>query len=138
AAARRARGLRGALTRGAATLPAGVASKPLVRGRSATAAASRGARSLGRGRHVRARGAVDRHARGSGQVISPEDRWRLILGTEREKLGEGTPLRAGLALDELYGEGLGEGSNTRLGGLGPGGFSTRQWSEELQNLFGVR
>lgn len=71
-------------------------------------------------------------------MISIEDRWRLILGTERERLGDDSALRAGAALDELYGEGQGEGSNSRLGGGGPAGFSTRAWSKELDLLFGKR
>jgi Mg-chelatase subunit ChlD len=71
-------------------------------------------------------------------VISAEDRWRLILGTEREKLPEGQALRAGVALDELYGEGQGEGANSRIGGSPPGGLSTREWSHELESLFGRR
>ena len=71
-------------------------------------------------------------------MISIEDRWRLILGTERERLGDASALRAGAALDELYGEGQGEGANSRLGGGGPAGFSTREWSAELEHLFGKR
>ncbi len=71
-------------------------------------------------------------------MISPEDRWRLILGTERDKLADGQAQRAGLALDQLYGEGQGEGSNARLGGSAPGGLSTRGWSDELESLFGRR
>ncbi len=72
-------------------------------------------------------------------MISPEDRWRLILGTEREQLADDTSLRAGVSLDELYGEGQGEGSNVSLGrGTGPGGLSTREWAQELESLFGAR
>jgi Mg-chelatase subunit ChlD len=71
-------------------------------------------------------------------VISAEDRWRLILGSESEDLS-GEAQRAGVALDELYGEGQGEGSNTSLGrGSGRAGFSTREWSDELEGLFGRR
>jgi Mg-chelatase subunit ChlD len=68
-------------------------------------------------------------------VISAEDRWRLILGTEQPKL----PLnaqRAALALDELYGDGQGEGANTRLDEGGSHQLSVRQWSQELDELFG--
>jgi Mg-chelatase subunit ChlD len=71
-------------------------------------------------------------------VISPEDRWRLILGTEREQVGLGTPSAAGAALDQLYGEGRGEGANSRLGGSSPSALSVRQWSRELEGLFGAR
>jgi len=71
-------------------------------------------------------------------VITPEDRWRLILGTEREKLGAGPGLRAGAALDELYGEGHGEGSTTRVGGSAAPSLSVREWAAELDELFGAR
>jgi Mg-chelatase subunit ChlD len=73
-----------------------------------------------------------------GHSIAPMDRWRLILGRERDRL----PPRAGRvarALDELYGQGKGEGSRAlRAGGGGqedpfPG---VREWSEELGDLFG--
>src|SRR5262249_29766727 len=69
-------------------------------------------------------------------TISAEDRWRLILGSERERL---TPaaLRAGIALDELYGEGQGEGSNSRIGGSEPSGLTVREWAAELEALFGA-
>jgi uncharacterized protein with von Willebrand factor type A (vWA) domain len=70
-------------------------------------------------------------------MISAEDRWRLILGTERERLG-GTSLRAGAALDELYGEGRGEGSNSRIDGPEPSGVSVREWADELEDLFGAQ
>src|SRR6266480_742672 len=36
-------------------------------------------------------------------MISAEDRWRLILGSEQERLSAGAGLRAGAALEELYG-----------------------------------
>jgi hypothetical protein len=70
-------------------------------------------------------------------VISPEDRWRLILGTERDQL---TPpaLRAAIALDELYGEGKGEGSDARLDGQEQQSLTVRQWADELKDLFGAR
>jgi Mg-chelatase subunit ChlD len=70
-------------------------------------------------------------------VISPEDRWRLILGSEREQLGQGIPSGAGAALDQLYGEGRGEGANSRVGGSSPSALSVRQWSAELEELFGA-
>ena len=70
-------------------------------------------------------------------MISPEDRWRLILGRERERL-RGRALRAGIALDELYGAGRGEGARSRLDGAGgeDGQLGVREWLEELQDLFG--
>lgn len=71
-------------------------------------------------------------------MISPEDRWRLILGAERDKVSAGVGARAGVALDELYGEGHGEGANSRLGGTGPPSLSAREWASELEELFGRR
>jgi hypothetical protein len=79
-------------------------------------------------------------------AIAPLDRWRLVLGRERECLGP-TPSRAAVALDELYGHGRGEGS--AAAGLGQGDrgrrggqeapFPTaREWADELQALFGGR
>jgi Mg-chelatase subunit ChlD len=69
-------------------------------------------------------------------MISAEDRWRLILGRERERLSAAAG-RAAVALDELYGEGQGEGSNTRLGGGEPAALSVREWAAELEELFGT-
>lgn len=73
--------------------------------------------------------------------LAPLDRWRLILGREREALPAG--LRpAARALEELYGVGRGEGS--RDGPSGPRGGdelpfpSVREWSGELEALFGTR
>jgi len=73
--------------------------------------------------------------------IKARDRWRLVLGREREKLGA-TAARAARALDELYGAGRGEGARSGIGAGGSGGGredpfpSTREWSEELEALFG--
>jgi Mg-chelatase subunit ChlD len=71
-------------------------------------------------------------------MITPEDRWRLILGAERERLGNGPGLRAGAALDELYGEGQGEGANARVGGSAAPSLSVREWARELDDLFGAQ
>ena len=74
----------------------------------------------------------------SALSLSPLDRWRLILGQEQQRLG-GQAARAARALDELYGDGRGEGSRSRLGDRGgqEASFPTaREWSEELQALFG--
>src|SRR5260221_3615807 len=70
-------------------------------------------------------------------MISAEDRWRLILGRERERMSVAAG-RAAAALDELYGEGQGEGSNTHLGGGEPAALSVREWAAELEELFGTR
>ncbi len=70
-------------------------------------------------------------------AIGPIDRWRLLLGREREKLAN-SHQRYALALDDLYGSGRGEGSRE---GVGQGGgqeprFPTvRVWQEELEALF---
>jgi Mg-chelatase subunit ChlD len=68
-------------------------------------------------------------------VISAEDRWRLILGTERDRLAL-SAMRAATALDELYGEGQGEGSNSRLDGSELHSLTVREWAGELEDLFG--
>ena len=68
--------------------------------------------------------------------ISVADRWRLILGQERQKMTPRTA-RAARALDELYGTGHGEGS--RADGGQEHGFPTvRAWREEIEALFGAR
>ena len=70
-------------------------------------------------------------------ALSTIDRWRLLLGRERENM---TPAaqRYSYALEDLYGRGTGEGSRS---GNGQGGgreasFPTvRAWKEELKALF---
>jgi Mg-chelatase subunit ChlD len=72
--------------------------------------------------------------------LGPMDRWRLILGRERDRLAA-TLRPVARALDELYGAGRGEGSRSDLSGGGgreepfP---SVREWSGELEALFGSR
>ncbi|MGW6856040.1 DUF5682 family protein [Streptomyces xanthophaeus] len=75
--------------------------------------------------------------------IAPADRWRLLLGRERDRL-PAAARRYAHALDELYGAGRGEGSAGLDGGSGGAGggqeaaFPTaREWSEELESLFGA-
>jgi Mg-chelatase subunit ChlD len=70
-------------------------------------------------------------------TIAAQDRWRLILGRERERL-EAPARRAGLALDELYGEGRGEGSASDLAGMQPAAIGVREWADELEALFGTQ
>ncbi|NUO98008.1 MAG: VWA domain-containing protein [Nonomuraea sp.] len=78
----------------------------------------------------------------SAHRLTPTDRWRLLLGRESEKLPQHAR-RYAHALDELYGTGRGEGSTDlgREGGQGGGqdaSFPTaREWSEELDALFGA-
>ncbi|WP_426368443.1 vWA domain-containing protein [Streptomyces sp. E-08] len=74
--------------------------------------------------------------------LGPTDRWRLLLGRHKERL-TGEARRYAHALDELYGRGRGEGAQDLDGGApGQGGgqdpsFPTaREWSQELEALFG--
>ncbi|WP_406513438.1 DUF5682 family protein [Streptomyces sp. NBC_00161] len=77
--------------------------------------------------------------------LAPADRWRLLLGRQRDRLPAGAR-RYAHALDELYGNGRGEGATDLEGGRGNGGngggqepsFPTaREWSQELESLFGA-
>jgi hypothetical protein len=69
-------------------------------------------------------------------AIPVRDRWRMILGHERDRMRP-LSLRAARALDELYGQGHGEGS--RGGGGQEHGYPTvRAWKEEIDELFGNR
>ncbi|MFF5724466.1 DUF5682 family protein [[Kitasatospora] papulosa] len=84
-------------------------------------------------------------ATSAARTLAPSDRWRLVLGRRPDQLPSAAA-RLATALDELYGEGRGEGS--RGGMPGPGGGSgrrggreapfpgVREWSEELAVLFG--
>ncbi|WP_103502376.1 DUF5682 family protein [Streptomyces sp. SM12] len=73
-------------------------------------------------------------------TLRAEDRWRLVLGRDAAALPAHATAYA-TALDELYGQGRGEGSR---GDLAPGGGGGREapypgvraWSEELAALFG--
>ncbi|MGZ3454960.1 MAG: DUF5682 family protein [Polyangiales bacterium] len=75
-----------------------------------------------------------------GDTLGLLDRARLILGRERERLPP-QAARYASALDELYGHGKGEGRKEL--GIGVGGgkeapFPTvREWSDELEELFGT-
>jgi uncharacterized protein DUF5682/VWA domain-containing protein len=71
--------------------------------------------------------------------IPVRDRWRMILGHEREQMRPRS-LRAARALDELYGSGHGEGSRAELGSGGgqEGSYPTvRAWRDEIEALFGA-
>ena len=82
-------------------------------------------------------------ARRAGRtLVSAVDRWRLVLGRRSDRLGP-RARRDATALDELYGAGRGEGAGAEVGGRGAGrgqgGFPTvREWSDELDSLFGTR
>jgi len=69
-------------------------------------------------------------------ALSPADRWRLVLGVERERL-DGAAWRAAAALDELYGRGHGEGSGEGFGDEARAFPTVREWSEELEDVFGA-
>ncbi|MGW3243479.1 DUF5682 family protein [Streptomyces sp. NPDC001070] len=81
----------------------------------------------------------------AGRTLAPADRWRLVLGRRGDRLPRSAAALA-TALDELYGNGRGEGSRGDLGGHGTGGGDrggreapypgVREWSEELAALFG--
>ncbi|MFE0649378.1 DUF5682 family protein [Streptomyces sp. NPDC059534] len=77
-----------------------------------------------------------------GRSLGTADRWRLLLGRHRDRL-PADARRYARALDELYGSGRGEGADDPDGGSGQGGgqdpsFPTaREWSDELEALFGA-
>lgn len=75
----------------------------------------------------------------SAVALAPQDRWRLVLGRQSERLPAGAR-RLATALDELYGDGRGEGAGGGLRGRGAGDQppfpGVREWSQELTALFG--
>ncbi|GLY06954.1 DUF5682 family protein [Actinoplanes sp. NBRC 101535] len=79
----------------------------------------------------------------AGDVVAAGDlsavqRWRLLLGREKEQLSGGQQ-RLATALDELYGTGRGEGSHTvdRGGGGTEAPYPrVRDWLTDLEALFG--
>ena len=66
--------------------------------------------------------------------IDAQDRWRLILGRRRPRCAQGR--RAARALDELYGQGPGEGPGGPGGSQEEGFPTAREWAAELEALFG--
>ncbi|MBT1186870.1 VWA domain-containing protein, partial [Streptomyces sp. CJ_13] len=89
-----------------------------------------------------ASGATGRGPVPADQRLAPADRWRLLLGRQQGRL-PADARRYARALDELYGAGRGEGACDVEGGAGRGGgqdpsFPTaREWSAELEALFGA-
>ncbi|MEP3482473.1 MAG: DUF5682 family protein [Fuerstiella sp.] len=78
-------------------------------------------------------------SKASKDDLSIVDRWRLILGDNAPEMSRAA-CRAAVALDELYGRGCGidEPAGAALGGRGgqEQGFpNTREWNEELSQLF---
>lgn len=78
-------------------------------------------------------------ASGLRHGITAANRWRLVLGREQQDL-DGPGRRYARSLDELYGHGSGEGSETDRMGRGGGNDdsfpSARVWGSELETLFG--
>jgi hypothetical protein len=86
-----------------------------------------------------ARSTAAPHPGSGGGTITPAERWRLVLGRRSDELPPGiAPLAT--ALDELYGQGRGEGSRGGLAARGGGREApypgVREWAEELTALFG--
>jgi Mg-chelatase subunit ChlD len=86
-------------------------------------------------------------AAAQGSVLTAADRWRLILAREQDQ-ASAVARRYGAALDELYGSGQtwgdgGAGAPGAPGSSGAGGGresafpSVREWSSELEALFGM-
>ncbi len=74
--------------------------------------------------------------------FNPATRWRLILGAQPEQLHKTAQCMAA-TLDELYGAGSGGNNSIDSSGDGrvraghqPGTISTRQWSADIEALFG--
>lgn len=84
---------------------------------------------------------ADASAAADVRMLTPVDRWRLILGREQNRCSSSAG-RYGAALDELYGAsgGTESASGSQRGGTTGGreaAYPTvREWSEELEALFG--
>lgn len=70
-------------------------------------------------------------------AFPPAERWRLVLGTERERLSN-RGRRMASALDELYGRPDSDSldGGRRGSGNGPSQLGVRQWRDEIEVLFG--
>ena len=84
--------------------------------------------------------AIHQDARSAPALLSPGDRWRLVLA-RRENECSGAARRYGIALDELYGHGgrrsgRGGGSASSGGGREAAFPNVREWAKELEALFG--
>ncbi|WP_432989098.1 vWA domain-containing protein [Dactylosporangium sp. CA-233914] len=82
--------------------------------------------------------AVETKVETGGRELAVLDRWRLLLGRQDQQLG-GAARRYATALDELYGNGRGEGSAADAAGRAGRGApfpGVREWAEELSALFG--
>ncbi|GIJ61112.1 DUF5682 family protein [Virgisporangium aurantiacum] len=77
-----------------------------------------------------------------GAQLTTADRWRLVLGRQRNAMQSAASGRLARTLDELYGGGHGEGSRTIDGSGGGGGREARypdvrHWRDELDELYGA-
>ncbi len=70
-------------------------------------------------------------------AFSPAERWRLVLGTQRDQLST-QGRRMASALDELYGRPGADSLDERRRGSawGPSQLGVRRWREEIEALFG--
>lgn len=70
-------------------------------------------------------------------AFPPAERWRLVLGTERQRLSN-RGRRMASALDELYGRPDSDSldGGRRGSGNGPSQLGVRQWRDEIAVLFG--
>ena len=70
-------------------------------------------------------------------AFPPAERWRLVLGTERQRLSH-RGRRMASALDELYGRPDSDSldGGRRGSGNGPSQLGVRQWQDEIEVLFG--
>lgn len=70
-------------------------------------------------------------------AFPPAERWRLVLGTERQRLSN-RGRRMASALDELYGRPDSDSldGGRRGSGNGPSQLGVRQWRDEIEVLFG--
>jgi Mg-chelatase subunit ChlD len=79
--------------------------------------------------------------KGHGNQVSLANRWRLVLGVQQDQLPKDCRSMAS-SLDELYGQGQGEGSRGGLGGESDRGGSAaaypgvREWAGDLEKFFG--
>ncbi len=91
-------------------------------------------------RHDEAGGAAVHRLGLSDARVTPQHRWRVLLGRRTDEL-PAAAARQAKTLDELYGAGRGEGSRTI--DAGPGGGhdrappTIREWRDELTDLFGA-
>ena len=76
----------------------------------------------------------------SSMELTPAQRWALVLGRRRQQLATPAQRRLARSLDQLYGNGSGEGSTPDaldgFGGSLPPFPTAREWADELDAFFG--